>query len=120
MTVDERDREARGIVLNTVGANANVWIRRITLAHELAHVLYDPEADLENVRIDSYSDNQRPSREQPGFRRARANAFAVAFLAPNEAVRILSLRSDGRLVAKVMSTLHKSYFRNLSHTQFVV
>ena len=44
----------RGIVLNTRGANTNVWIRRTTLAHELAHILFDPEPQLSSVRVDSY------------------------------------------------------------------
>ncbi len=42
----------RGIVLNVRGVNTNVWIRRTTLAHELAHILFDPDAKLESVRVD--------------------------------------------------------------------
>ena len=47
----------RGIVLNTDGANSNVWIRRATMAHELAHILFDPEEQLSNVRVDSYDED---------------------------------------------------------------
>ena len=54
MTTDENGDAARGVVLNTVGANSNIWIRRVTLAHELGHLLYDPDDRLERVRVDSY------------------------------------------------------------------
>ena len=81
----------RGIVLNVRGANTNVWIRRTTLAHELAHILFDPEAELESVRVDSYKQLERDTeddRQQKDVER-RANAFAVDFLAPREAVKQL-------------------------------
>lgn len=83
----------RGIVLNTVGANTNVWIRRTTLAHELAHLLFDPEARLASVRVDSYEEMQRNTEETATSQEdveQRANAFAVEFLAPRESVRQLS------------------------------
>ncbi len=83
----------RGIVLNIVGANTNVWIRRTTLAHELAHLLFDPEARLASVRVDSYEEMQRNTEETAGSQNdveQRANAFAVEFLAPRESVRQLS------------------------------
>ena len=90
MTTDEGGREARGVVLNTVGENENVWIRRATLAHELGHLLYDPDVKLANVRVDSYHDSQKdPETEMTriDFVEQRANAFAIAILAPNGAVR---------------------------------
>ena len=49
----------RGIVLNVKGANTNVWIRRTTLAHELAHILFDPEEHLSSVRVDCYEQLKR-------------------------------------------------------------
>ena len=93
MTKDKDSHEVRGIVLNTVGENENVWIRRATLAHELGHLLYDPDASLQNVRVDSYSDSQRnPETDDTeiDFVEQRANAFAIAFLAPNSAVKTLT------------------------------
>ena len=87
-TTDESGGEVRGIVLNTSGANENVWIRRTTLAHELGHLLYDPEQKLQRLKIDSYEENEtNPRNEGADFVEQRANAFALAFLAPNEAVR---------------------------------
>ena len=80
----------RGIVLNTAGANSNVWIRRATMAHELAHILFDPEQQLSNIRVDSYDETARNAEHgapSPDSVEQRANAFAVAFLAPREAVK---------------------------------
>ncbi len=81
----------RGIVLNTGGANTNVWIRRTTLAHELAHILFDPQERLSSIRVDSYEQLQRNTRDTDSLDdvEQRANAFAVEFLAPQDAVRQL-------------------------------
>ena len=88
-TTDGVGHQVRGIVLNIVGANENVWVRRATLAHELGHLLYDPDERIENLRIDSYAEGETdPEGRSDGDPvEQRANAFAVAFLAPNEAVR---------------------------------
>ncbi|MDE2902562.1 MAG: XRE family transcriptional regulator [Chloroflexota bacterium] len=83
-------RSQRGIVLNIAGRYQNVWIRRTTLAHELAHVLFDPEEQLESVRVDSYEQIVRDAEHDsqlPDYVEQRANAFAVEFLAPREAVK---------------------------------
>ena len=62
----------RGIVLNTAGANSNVWIRRTTMAHELAHILFDPEEQLSNVRVDSYDETARAEHGAGVPRQCRA------------------------------------------------
>ena len=88
ITTNEDGGEVRGVVLNTVGDNENVWIRRATLAHELGHLLYDPDERLQSVRVDSYADSQKDAQDNSAdYVEQRANAFAIAFLAPNEAVR---------------------------------
>ena len=85
---DEDGREHRGIVLNTVGQNRNPWVRRATLAHEFGHLLYDPDDRLERVRVDTYAMNSRDAEtDQPDYVEQRANAFAIAFLAPLDTVR---------------------------------
>ena len=86
---DDRGGEVRGIVLNTLGANENVWVRRATLAHELGHLLFDPPERLENLRVDSYDEGRTDPQDEGAADSVeqRANAFAVAFLAPNDAVR---------------------------------
>lgn len=89
MTAADDGGEARGVVLNTVGENENVWVRRSTLAHELGHLLFDPDMELQNLRVDSYQDSQGdPERgDVVDYVEQRANAFAIAFLVPNDAVR---------------------------------
>ena len=112
MTADDGG-DARGVVLNTVGENENVWIRRSTLAHELGHLLFDPDDRLENLRVDSYQESQRDPRagDAVDYVEQRANAFAIAFLAPNDAVRKIAptpVTEEG--VATVMQTF------GISHT----
>ena len=104
--------EARGIVLNTIGANSNVWVRRATLAHELGHLLFDPIQYLEHVRVDTYQANEiDPQVTATDYVEQRANAFAIAFLAPRDAVRNMvlpGLRTD--TIREVMETF------GISHT----
>ena len=104
-TTDKDGGDIRGIVLNTEGANKNVWVRRTTLAHELGHLLYDPVQKIENLRIGPYEEGEMDTEDtnNKDFVEQRANAFAVAFLAPSEAVRdiaTLPLSADG--VAETM------------------
>ncbi len=88
IAVNDAGDEARGIVLNTVGANENVWVRRATLAHELGHLLFDPIQRLERVRVDTYQSNDiDPQGSTTDYVEQRANAFAISFLAPMDAVR---------------------------------
>lgn len=81
-----RNLGTRGIVLNTVGDNSNVWVRRATLAHELGHLLWDPDQKLRTLRVDEY----RRLEDAPWSVRdpveARANAFAIELLAPSGVV----------------------------------
>lgn len=77
----------RGIVVNTAGYNQNVWVRRATIAHELGHLIWDPESSLQQVKVDDYDDLFSLSRDKPDFVEARANAFAVALLAPSDSVK---------------------------------
>ena len=112
ITTDESGEAARGVVLNTVGDNQNVWIRRVTLAHELGHLLYDLDDRLERVRVDSYENNQADAQaDTTDYIEQRANAFAVAFLAPNDAVRqVAPTPVSEESVAGVMDTF------GISHT----
>lgn len=80
----------RGIVVNTLGQNQNVWVRRMTIAHELGHLLWDPDPILDSVVVDRYdeiSGNYFPAHVgKNDMAEKRANGFAVAFLAPQEQV----------------------------------
>ena len=97
----------RGVVLNTVGENSNVWVRRATLAHELGHILYDPDVALERLRVDSYTGTQGDPEDgfHADFVEQRANAFAIAFLAPLESVRAITPAPiNAEAIGEVMQT----------------
>jgi len=81
----------RGIVVNTEGENQNEWVRRVTIAHELGHLLWDPNQRLENLKVDRYPDIDcsGESRHETDYVEQRANAFAIGFIAPSSAVRAL-------------------------------
>ncbi len=82
--------DIRGIAINLCGVNSNVWVRRNTLAHELGHLLWDPNERLNKVVVDEYDTLASNPYHQSSGRdpvEIRANAFAVEFLAPQKAVR---------------------------------
>lgn len=115
---DSQHADVRGIVLNTVGANENVWVRRATLAHELGHLLFDPIQRLDRVQVDTYESNEAdPQGGSIDYVEQRANAFAISFLAPLEEVRELTptpLRSES--IRNVMSTFGISHTAARYHT----
>jgi Zn-dependent peptidase ImmA (M78 family) len=94
----------RGIVVNELGLNANVWIRRMTVAHELGHLLWDPDEKLDQLKVDEYEDLETSTRTDPV--EIRANAFAVSFLAPPLGVKRIyeTHRSPDETVRQVMQT----------------
>ena len=96
---------ARGIVLNLQGFNENPWIRRNTLAHELGHILWDPDAQLNALRVDQFSEIDQGSAQDADPVESRANAFAAEFLAPRDAVLevIKNARSDAESIERVCS-----------------
>ena len=76
----------RGIVLNLQGYNESPWIRRVTLSHELGHLLWDPAEKLNSLRVDTFDAIEHSAEELGDPVEARANAFAAEFLAPRAAV----------------------------------
>ena len=91
-------RARRGIVVNLQGENSDPLVRRMTVAHELGHFLWDPDSRLETVRVDRYSDITRNVvRGGRHLERVetRANAFAIEFLAPRDGIRKLFEQSGG-------------------------
>lgn len=78
------NNESRGIVVNTTGKNENVWVQRATIAHELGHLLWDPEQNLLHIRVDDYDemDDDWSNKQWHDYVEQRANAFAAEFLAP--------------------------------------
>ncbi|MEQ1935352.1 MAG: ImmA/IrrE family metallo-endopeptidase, partial [Fimbriimonadaceae bacterium] len=95
----------RGIVLNAIGENTNVWVRRMTLAHELGHVLWDPKKELKSLTVDGYAEiASDPSKQTTTYYvEQRANAFAVAFLAPPSVV--ITLDEQGMKPSEILSHL---------------
>lgn len=79
--------DERAIVVNTQGQNSNPWVRRATVAHELCHLFWDPEEKLNRLRVDDYHSLQVSYSRESDKVEARANAFAIAFLAPPAATR---------------------------------
>jgi Zn-dependent peptidase ImmA (M78 family) len=103
----------RGIVINERGQNSNVWVRRMTIAHELGHLLWDPDSSLNRLKVDRYDDLQAdyvPERMPAGAPKdpveIRTNAFAISFLAPRQGVRAIASKNDDntKLVSEVMET----------------
>ena len=114
---------ARGIVINEAGMNSNVWVRRMTMCHELGHLLYDPDTALERIKVDAYDELELSDRDvKRDAAESRANAFAVAFLAPPSAVRrIASTTADpSEVVTTVMTafgisaTAARHHVRNIT------
>ena len=95
----------RGVVLNTQGANERPQVRRATLAHEVGHLLFDPDPYLNKVHVDSYdglNDNPELGRDRV---EQRANAFAINFLAPVGAIRdVISPPFTERHIVETVST----------------
>src|SRR5262249_24422018 len=89
----------RGIALNIEGQNENVWARRSTMAHELGHLLWDPDQRLRSLLVDTYRDLEEHPPQRTGIDpvEARANAFALELLAPRQyALEIFKSHGDKR------------------------
>jgi Zn-dependent peptidase ImmA (M78 family) len=84
----------RGIVVNEKGRNESVWIRRMTLCHELGHLLWDPDQRLNRLVVDEYDAINLNYSSVRDLVELRANAFAIAFLAPPSAVKALARTSS--------------------------
>lgn len=83
----------RGIVVNERGRNSDVAIRRMTICHELAHLLWDPDERLDRIIVDDYEGIEGGGQHTNDVVEMRANAFAVSFLAPRSAVKTIVEKS---------------------------
>lgn len=101
----------RGIILNTLGANQNSLVRRVTLAHELGHLLWDPDQRLENIAIDNYLSFDRSPSTIADPVEQRANAFAIELLAPSQRLADIVEGEAGfaKAVRKVMDEFGVSF-----------
>ena len=84
---DHEDNEFRGITINSVGENEDVWVRRVTLARNLGHALFDPADKINRVWIDDHLNYVPGEYGLEDLVQQRADAFALALLAPFEEVR---------------------------------
>lgn len=96
----------RGIVANIQGRNENPWIRRMTLAHELGHLLWDPDQHLERLAVDRYDEIIGEVKNLQDRVEMRANAFAVAFLAPPAEVDRIVRENGGGWKAAIHLSEH--------------
>lgn len=78
--------DARGIVSNIAGQYFNTWSLRLTIAHELGHLLWDPDDRLKSLVVDTSDRLDEPPWEANTYVEQRANAFAIEFLAPRAAI----------------------------------
>ena len=76
----------RGIVINNAGNHFNTWSARLTIAHELGHLLWDPDHSLNSLIVDTNDRLHEPPWEANTYVEQRANAFAIEFLAPKAAI----------------------------------
>lgn len=74
------------IVVNVNGRNKNELVRRFTLAHETAHVLFDRQHMEELGSFDVYEDLFGYADDSKDPREVRANAFAIHLLSPEFAL----------------------------------
>lgn len=91
---------ARAIVLNSGGA-FSVLVRRVTIAHELGHLLFDPVERLGVLRVDSLDEVERSAGQLSDPVEQRANAFAVELLAPQQAALTRFQEAQGTHVERL-------------------
>jgi len=117
----------RGIVINERGLNINVCVRRMTMCHELGHLLWDPNENLNKLTVDEYENVENFSySDHSDLPEIRANAFAVSFLAPINAVRNIFRQTDNieetvLKVAnkfKISATAAKHHVCNVLHCDY--
>lgn len=101
------------VLVNLVGGAERWWRTRMTLAHELCHLLFDVLPDPVQRRMVMFSPRREREPSEAGMRRPyrlplvlermekRANAFAAHFMAPGRAIRALVSRSDATSEAAI-------------------
>lgn len=113
-TPDEADANIDGastidplpaVLVNLVGGRERWWRTRMTLAHELCHLLFDTLSEGDRQRMTMFSPHREGARAASRDRsyrlserlermERRANAFAAYFLAPARATRRLVPHGD--------------------------
>lgn len=107
---------SRCIIANVNGKNENPLIRRIAIAHEVAHLLWDPDERLESVNVSLYEKIDTLFNNDVHFIEQRANAFAVEFLMPSEYIE--SKKSSESIIdyiRRIMDTYGTSFTSTKYH-----
>jgi hypothetical protein len=92
----------------------------MTLAHELGHLLWDPGQRLESLMVDRYDEIEGAANQPPDGVEVRANAFAIAFLAPPaEVERIVRDGGPSAAIAEVSERFGVSVTASRRHIQNV-
>ncbi len=121
----------RGIAINLNGDNFNPLARRMTMAHELGHLLWDPDQRLNRLVVDKYDsiiEDAVTSRSPLDAVERRANAFAIEFLAPGDAIVKLFTEAGGgvsgleKLIITfgISKTAAANHLMNASHNKIDV
>jgi Zn-dependent peptidase ImmA (M78 family)/transcriptional regulator with XRE-family HTH domain len=87
------------IVLNSEGKNENPCVRRVSLAHELCHLLIDWSRQESLAMISGYLNDGGLGVEQ------RANAFAIRLLCPESIIAQVTRKIDQQDIARVLAAL---------------
>ena len=121
-TQGSKGEKVRGFILNTVGENTDVLVRRTTLAYGLGHLLWGFGQESNRVRVDTYDAIQAALDvgRDGDFVEQRANAFAMAFMAPPDSVREMTRPPIGADdIEKVMGTFGIDYTAACHHVSNV-
>lgn len=108
----------RGIVVNERGKNSDVAVRRMTICHELAHLLWDPDERLDRIIVDEYERIEFGASQTFDQVEMRANAFAVAFLAPRSAVKAIVEESSN--ISEALAKISSRFGISLSAARYHV
>jgi Zn-dependent peptidase ImmA (M78 family)/transcriptional regulator with XRE-family HTH domain len=87
------------IVLNSEGKNENPCVRRVSLAHELCHLLIDWSRQEPLAMISGHLDDSGLEVER------RANAFAIRLLCPESVIARLTREIDRKDIVRVLAAL---------------
>ncbi|MNK94248.1 hypothetical protein D3C87_1144430 [compost metagenome] len=114
--------KTRGVVVNQQGANSNVWVRRMTLCHEMGHLLWDDDQRLNRLTVDSYADLDTDYNRKADPVEIRANAFAISFLAPPKGVKAVFDESidDSSALNKICDKFGISFTAAKHHSQNIL
>jgi transcriptional regulator with XRE-family HTH domain/Zn-dependent peptidase ImmA (M78 family) len=116
-----RNGQHRGLVINERGANRNVFMWRVALAHGLGHLLGDTNR---RIVVDKFTDLELnyAAADNADPSESRASAFALAFLAPGPGLRttVGNVTDRSRVLAIVMMRYGISARTAMHHIQAAV